>query len=469
MADLHLLGQRIVPDVVVHRGHLDRLPVVPVRRGEGQRVPVEPEARRCRREADCDPGIGGRHEIEPHLIGPLVFLLCGGGRDVALLKLQRARADLQRRGVARVGDQHRHRVGARHRRVVVAVAGGGDAVGDAQAAPVARIVGVVVDAGDRHRLGRVPVAGRERQAGRRDRGGRDVAALDRDRHRAGGGLRVEHDGVGRLVLLRAGGGGVVGLAHGQAGRGDRHPAGVVVGDGDGHRNRGHTPIVGALAGSRDRVRDGDGALVIRVVDVVVDGRHGDGLGPVPVAVRERQAGRRDRGGRNIAALDRDRDRARGGLRVEHHCVGFDVLRRVLGRGIVGFVERQGDRGDRHALLIVIDDLDLQRVGVNVLRAGPDPHLHVRIVRRIDHGKRFIAFNKPVVDKRYGANRTILITTRPTNARFLIVGIDIVGFRRARQGRAKLEIQELPSPSGPRTVVEGAAFSGCSVAVGQRHR
>ena len=109
---------------------------------------------------------------------------------------------------------------------------------------------------------------------------------------------------------------------------------IIVSHCHGHIFGGDLAIVVTLADGRDRVRDDDGALVIRVVDMVVDGRDGDSLRPIPVAGGERQASRRDRGDLNGAALDPDFHRAGGGLGIKHDGVGADVLGLVWGRGIV---------------------------------------------------------------------------------------------------------------------------------------
>ncbi len=85
-------------------------------------------------------------------------------------------------------------------------------------------------AGDGERLCGAPVAGGERASRRRHRGDRGGAARGGEDN-LGGGLGVQHDGVGLLLVFH----------HSQGVFADGDPGGVVIGDRHGHRRGGESP------------------------------------------------------------------------------------------------------------------------------------------------------------------------------------------------------------------------------------
>ena len=203
--------------------------------------------------------------------------LCNPGRTVALDDRQ----------------SHRIVVGGAHPQlgeaygVVGAVAAAGriheDDVG------LRTVVDVVVHAGNRHRLGAVPVGGRERQFGGTHRAFAGVVASHRHGDLCGRlAVQLDREGVG---VARAG----LGHLRGTAAMGDHQARRVViVGGGDAHGNvlyDGVTSVVG-VAGA---IGIQDDVVGLRaVVDVVVDAGDGDRLIIIPVAGRERQHARTHR-------------------------------------------------------------------------------------------------------------------------------------------------------------------------------
>ncbi len=142
-------------------------------------------------------------------------------------------------------DSHVHVVDAQRLPVVVVSARRG----------VADVGGAAGDAGDGERLCGAPVAGGERPSRRRHR--RDGGGAARGgEDNLGGGLGVQHDGVGLLLSLH----------HSQRVFADGDPGGVIIGDRHGHRRGGESP---RRRGQRER-------FVCFVEVVVDDGDYGGG-------------------------------------------------------------------------------------------------------------------------------------------------------------------------------------------------
>ena len=219
-------------------------------------------------------------------------------------------------------------------------AGGNAAIAAHRMGDGGRIDGAIriVEGRDGDGLHRVPGRGSEGQragdvevtAGIGDRGDGHVVG------RQGG----QHDGVaGQGTLF-----------HGQGGRGNGHPAHVVVG----HRDRDRTGCDTAVAG--DPVGDGGGGVSgVRIVE----GGDGDGLHRVPA-----------RGGEDQRAGDGD-GVAGSGDRGDGHVVGRHGRQhdRVGGNRVLD--HGQGGRGNGHPAHVVVGHRDRDRAGRDTAVAG-DP-------------------------------------------------------------------------------------------------
>ena len=195
-------GGRVVHRVgVLGRGHRHRLRRAPVGRREGQ------GGRRHRYVVTAafgyvDYHVGGGLHVQDH----------GVGAAAALGHRQRGFGHRHPGGLV-VGDGHGH-PGDAHGVVLVGAPGGHHRVGDGRR--VVRCVGVL-GGPHRHRLRRAPVARGEGQAGRSRRQVVTAAFGDVDHH-VGGGLPVQHHGVGAVATLE----------HRQRGFGQRYPYNFVV-------------------------------------------------------------------------------------------------------------------------------------------------------------------------------------------------------------------------------------------------
>ena len=212
-----VVGLRAVVDVVVNAGDRHRLGAVPVAGRECQRARIHG----CLvggAAGHRDRHVGGRFAVQ--LDGERVGPATAGG----LGHLRRCAAVGKRypRIVGVVGGAGRHgyvRYGG-----VAAVVAVGAGRGQRDVVGLRAVVDVVVNAGDRHRLGAVPVAGRECQRARIHGCLVGGAAGHRDRH-VGGRFAVQLDGE------RVGGGGLAHLRAAAANVGKRYPriVGVVGG------------------------------------------------------------------------------------------------------------------------------------------------------------------------------------------------------------------------------------------------
>ncbi len=232
----------------------------------------------------------------------------------------------------------------------------------------------IVDARDRHGLRHAPARGRERQA----RGCRGsfcgIARGDGD-HDVRGGLAREHDRERR---------GSARFARDQPRRGRRRGARhVVIGVRDAHVGGVVARVAGVCA--RDCARD-DRVGLIAVDREIVDARHGDGLGNVPIRRGEGQA-RRGRGALGRSAA-RERE-ARVGGRLARQPGGERGGPSRLGG------DEARDRGQRHADSVVVRVRDrhvggIQAGIVNVAAGGGAGR----------HGVGLVAVGDGVVDARH---------------------------------------------------------------------
>ena len=331
-----VIGLRAVVDGVVLTGDGDGLIIIPVARRERQRA----RTRRAlvggaagHRHGD----VGGRRGVElDREAGGAAGLRCLAGYGSCR----------QARRVIVLGSDAHLGVG----QVVI----GGVAAGRIQDDLVGLIAVVrgVVHTGDGHRLGVIPVAGRERQAAR-------------TRRALGGGVtgHADEDAVGRFAVQfdgeRVGSAIAAGLGHGgrTAALDDRQARRVVIGGDGAHgyvRHGGVTAVVGVGAG-RGKV---DVVVHIAVVDVVVNAGDGNRLGAVPVARRERQRARTDAALVGGAAGHRDRDVVgRFAVQFDGEGVGSAIA------GGLGHAGRTVAVGGRQARIVVI--------------GGGDAHVHVR--------------------------------------------------------------------------------------------
>ena len=258
------VGLRAIVEAVVLTGDGDRLVA----------VPVAGAAARERHAGGTHRALAGvlaadRHRYVGTRLGVEFDGEGGGAAGLCSLSSDRAGGDA---GLVVVGG------GDAHFNVAQGVVGG-VATGRVEDDVVGHraVVGEVIDAGDGHRLGVVPVRGRKRQAGRADRALAGVLAAHRYGD-VGGRFGRQFDGE------RGGAARLGGLPRNRTGGEGRR---IVVGGAHAHGDVGQTPVI-AVAGA---VGIQDNVVGLRaIVDVVVNAGDGDGLVGVPVAGGERQAG-----------------------------------------------------------------------------------------------------------------------------------------------------------------------------------
>ena len=380
----NVVGLRAVVDVVVNAGDRHRLGAVPVAGRERQRARIH----------GCLVGGAAGHR-DRHVGGRLSVQLDGervGGGGLAHLRAAAANVGKRYpRIVGVVGGAGRHgyvRYGG-----VAAVVAVGAGRGQRDVVGLRAVVDVVVNAGDRHRLGAVPVAGRECQRARIHGCLVGGAAGHRDRH-VGGRLSVQLDGE------RVGGGGLAHLRAAAANVGKRYPRIVAVvggADAHGHVRYGAVTSVVGVAGA-GRIQD-DVVSHRAIVDVVVLTGDGDRLIIIPVARRERQTGRVYRtligGGathrhryvrrRLGVELDGEAGGTAGLGRLPRHRAGGDAGRIVIGGadGHVDVIQAVIDAVAVHARTarVEVDVVGYRAVVAGVVNAGDGDGLIIIPVAR----------------------------------------------------------------------------------------
>ena len=198
---------------------------------------------------------------------------------------------------------------------------------DGGGARIIGIVHIVIDAGDRNRLWRLPVGrGKGQRAG--NCRGALIRTLRGDGDRTAG-LTVEADAVG---------GGAAGFGDLHRGVRESHADAVIIGDRHSHIGR-HNPVIAAAG---NPVAEGGGACIIGIVQVVIDTGDRNRLWRLPVGRGKGQRAGNCRGAL-IRTLRGDGDRT-AGLTVEADAVGG---------GATGFGDRHRGVREGHADAVIL--------------------------------------------------------------------------------------------------------------------